>query len=337
MLEYSNCGRDPRTPFFEAAVGMNVKAYRSLLRRWLGITAGASYYHVDQPVGKRFDRSSVKGYYNDLTGKADWRGEADEAGMPVNVLTNGERVYFPITIAQMALGVHDRWLETGRADLRERFIALAGWLERNQDERGGWNNPWIHLRPSCVSGYSAMAQGQGISVLVRSHTLAAGDHPLDRARRAFGLLVRPVESGGCSYLEGGNLYLEEYPERPRSTVLNGWVFAAFGLHDLSLATRDAAVEDALTQTLATIAREIPAYDCGYWSLYDRRGAMASPFYHRLHVALLDALHAITGVAAFDEYSALWRGYEGRMLNRSRALIVKMRQKLKNPERVAIAR
>lgn len=301
------------------------------------MAAGASYYHLDQPIGRFFDRSSVRGYYNDLTGKADWRGETDGEGVPVNVLTDGARVYFPITIAQMALGLHDRWLETGRADARERFLSLAGWLERNQDERGGWNNPWARLRPSCVSGCSAMAQGQGISVLVRAHAIAGGDATLERARRAFEPLALPVGRGGCAYLDGANLYLEEYPERPRSTVLNGWIFAVFGLHDLSLATGDAAVGEALAKTLATLAREVPAYDCGYWSLYDRRGTMASPFYHRLHVALLGALHAITEVPAFAEFGKRWSGYQGKPFNRGRAIAAKMRQKLARPEGVSIAR
>jgi hypothetical protein len=316
---------------------MNVKAYRSLLRRWLGISLGSSYYHLAQPVGKLFDRFEVRGYYNDLTGKTDWRGETDETGIPVNVLTNGERVYFPTTIAQMALGAYDCWLETGRTEMRERFETLTGWLERFQDDRGGWNNPWSFLRPSCVSGYSAMTQGQAISVLVRAHLLTSDDSWLERARRAFMLLVRPVESGGCSSPDGEDLYLEEYPENPRSTVLNGWVFAVFGLHDLSLVTRDEAVKDAFVKTLVTLEKNIAAYDAGYWSFYDARGTMAGPFYHRLHIALLHALYAHTDIATFAEHSALWRGYQAKRLNKSRAIAVKMWQKLKNPESVMIAR
>ncbi len=316
---------------------MNMATYRSLLRRWLKISGGSSYYHLAQPVGKHFDRYEVKGYYSDLTGKTDWRGETDNAGIPVNVLTNGERVYFPISIAQMALGAYDRWLETGRAEMKEKFLALTEWLERNQDERGGWNNPWGFLRPSCVSGYSAMTQGEAISVLVRSYRLTANESLLDRARRAFALLVLPVADGGCSSKDGENLYLEEYPENPRSTVLNGWIFAVFGLHDLSLVTGDESVKRALAKTLATLEKSVAKYDSGYWSLYDLRGNLASPFYHRLHIALLDALFALTDIATFAEYSALWQGYQKKMLNRNRALLVKMSQKLKNPESVMIAR
>lgn len=185
---------------------MVIKTYISLLARWANIFLGRSYYHVSQPIGKHFNRNYVVGYYIDLTKKVDWKGETDEDGIPVDRLTNKKKVYFPITIAQMALGAYDLWLESGESEKKKKFLKLTTWLKQNQDEKGGWNNPWNYLKPSCVSNYSALAQGEAISVMARAYLLTDENSFLDCAQRAFHLLIKPVEEGGCSFYDDRSIY-----------------------------------------------------------------------------------------------------------------------------------
>lgn len=279
----------------------------------------------------------IGGYYNDLSKKADWEGKNDGNGIPVNLLSNGKTVYFPITIAQMALGSYDLWLQEGEPEKKNTFLKLALWLKENQDERGGWENPWSYLRDTCVSNYSSLAQGEAISVMVRAYMLTEDQSFVESCKRAYTLLTGPVEDGGCSYHSRDGIYFEEYPENPRSTVLNGWIFTIFGIYDLILATGDRDVEKVFENTTRTLQHSLQSYDTGYWSYYDRRGNISSPFYHNLHIALLDALYAITGIESFREYSARWNGYQNSSFNRIKAVSAKALQKLRNPAKVTIVK
>lgn len=56
------------------------------------------------------------------------------------------------------------------------------------------------------------------------------------------------------------------------------------------------------------------------------GRISSPFYHELHVALLDAMHRLTGKDVFDEYARRFQR-ANRGLNRCLYTLVKIRDKL----------
>ena len=43
-----------------------------------------------------------------------------------------------------------------------------------------------------------------------------------------------------------------------------------------------------------MATKINKYDCGYWSMYDLVGTIASPAYHDLDIALLSVLSDLSG-------------------------------------------
>ena len=76
-----------------------------------------------------------------------------------------------------------------------------------------------------------------------------------------------------------------------------------------------------------MAKHLEDFDNGYWSKYNCTSVVASPFYHRLHIALLKVLYEMTGEAAFGHYSKKWLGYHGKLLNKAKAFIVKAVQKL----------
>ncbi len=314
-----------------------IKTYISLLSRWLKIIFGDSYYHVQQPLGKFISTDSIGGYYNDFTAKSDWQGKTDESAIPINILSNEVELYFPITITQYALGTYDRWLADKDDSLRSRFINIAEWLVSNQDRLGGYENPWAYLRPSTVSEYSSMAQGQAISVLVRAYLLTERDEFLESAHDAYNLMMKTVDEGGCALYIDDKIFLEEYPENPRSTVLNGWIYSVFGLYDLVLVTKDQEIKTLTDKSIWTIEQTLSEYDTGYWTLYDLHGTLASPFYHSLHITLLDALYFLTQRKTFADYKSKWQGYESNAFNRNKALLLKALQRLKNPAKVSIVK
>ena len=80
-------------------------------RHWYRMLANTSYYHQPQGLGKAFLAGQLQGYFNDMTAKAAWTGKVDEEGIAYHILSNGQRCYFPISLAQKALGHWDLWLQ----------------------------------------------------------------------------------------------------------------------------------------------------------------------------------------------------------------------------------
>lgn len=313
---------------------MRFDRWPRLLLRWVKVLSGRSYYHQPQKVGKLFQAGEIAGYFNDLTAKTNWPGLTDENGIPVNLLADGSYVYFVTTVVQKALGHWDKYLLTQNASDREMFLMICRWLLAQQDERGGWPVLAV-LGQSRPSQYFAMTQGECISSFVRAWKLTGDRVFADGARKALNLLRTPLDEGGPAVFEGTNLFLEEIPSVPRSSILNGWIFALFGLYDYSLAFGDGTAQNLLKLSLATLKKHLQEYDTGYWSRYDRLGNLASPFYHDLHIHQLTALSMIDHDPIFDQFRAKFICYQQSLIKRSKALGLKALQKLRDPEVIII--
>jgi heparosan-N-sulfate-glucuronate 5-epimerase len=312
-----------------------------LARRALRLATHPSYFHQPPRVGSRFRPDRLEGYFGDYSAKTAWAGAVDGEGLPVNVLTTGARCVFPITRIQKGLGHWERFLE-GDAGHLDEVVRICDWLVRTQDDAGGWDT-WSPLGLEGVAPYSALTQGQAVSLLVRAALRKSEAAYLEAARRAAGLMLAPVSRGGTARIDSqGRAVLEEYPlADPRAapgTVLNGWISALYGLHDLGLARPDdAPVAEALAGSAAALVEALPRFDAGYWSLYDLAGNLASPYYHRRHLVQLEALertfpdHAAAIAAVRDR----WEAYDASRLRRARATARKAVQKLVAPPRVGV--
>jgi len=305
-----------------------VRLARLVVRQW----RRGDYYHLPQPKGAYMAKDAIKGYYNDLRLKAYWKGERDEEGIPISVTSQGRKPYFPVTITQFALGHYDLWLETGDQRHLEEFLKAADWLLSSQDEQGGWD-VFGQLSMDVISPYSAMAQGQAISVLLRAFLETKNEKYLTSTERALELMLLPVQKGGTARYVGKDLFLEEVVTRDPNTILNGWIFAIFGLWDYALFSRKGEAHEMLADTLATLERHLERYDRGWWSNYDWRGAIASPFYHRLHIALFQALVELTGREVFGAVAKRWEGYARSPVRKVRAIGLKVWQKLNSDSEV----
>lgn len=311
-----------------------IKSYLSYIKRGFKLIIGQDYYHQTQEMGKVFYPKELKGYFNDLTGKTNWIGEVDIDGISINILIDGRKIYFITTILQKALGHYDKWLLTKNEKDYSEFIKLSKWVVEKQDNEGGWEIGNF-LGKGNISKYSAMVQGEAISLLVRAWLSTNNGVFKSAAEKALYLLIKSVENGGVCYFQNDYIFFEEVPTFPRNTILNGWIFALIGLYDYYLAFNDLKVIDLLTQTLFTLKRHLPDYDTNYWSYYDIRKHLSSPFYHSLHIAQLKALNVIKPDIIFTYYIDKWSDYQKKFLNRWRALSIKIYQKLREPGEVII--
>jgi hypothetical protein len=310
--------------------------YLHMFARWGRMVWGSSYYHLPQGLGKLFVPNKVGGYFNDLTAKTKWEGPTDGKNIPMNRIEDGSLVYFATTIVQKGLGHWDKWLLSQDPKEKEDFLSVCDWLVKNQDEEGGWPI-WPRVGLSLPSPYSAMTQGEGISALVRAWSITQDEIFLISAQKALAPMLRLIEEGGVTRKVPEGIILEEVPSPHLSGILNGWIFALFGLYDFLIVEETSDVREVMEQTLKTLVAYLPRYNAGYWSFYDLQENLASPFYHRLHIAQIEALEL-----AFPEYSEVFSQYHqefGRQLlswtNRTRAVIVKAWQKLRNPPEVIL--
>lgn len=186
--------------------------YFSLIKRWTKIIFGQSYWHIPQEMGKQFVPGELQGYYNDLTGKAYWRSYTDNNGLPLNINMSGKLFYFPATLFQKALAHWDRLLNSNfnNEEDKKAFSNIANWALEHQDKNGGWPI-WLLAGIRCTSPYSAMTQGEGISVLVRAYKLFGKEKYFDAAHKALHPLLMTIEKGGtCRHVPEG-IILEELP------------------------------------------------------------------------------------------------------------------------------
>jgi hypothetical protein len=202
-------------------------------------------------------------------------------------------------------------------------------LEKNGFGMWVWNHhfDWEYRTRLKAPWYSALAQGQGISVLVRAHRLLGGTVYLDAAQRAFEPFLKTVDNGGVTYRDdSGHTWLEEYIISPPTHVLNGFIWASWGVYDYFLATGEPVARRLLDQTVETLADNLHLYDAGFWSLYEQSGTwlkmVASPFYHHLHIVQLEILYRLTGREIFRKYAMRWDGYRKSSLKRAAALLYK---------------
>jgi len=270
-------------------------------------------------------------YYLVYREKADYPGPFDPQGIPLlNYRGRLGLQYNPIAIAQYGLAQFNRCQQTGDAGVCKRTLGIADWLIEHLKRTPAGSELWTHdfewpyreiLRPPWGS---ALAQGQGLSVLVRAQLLANDPRYLQAAQRALKAFELSMKEGGVVVREpDGDLWLEEYLVTPPSHILNGSIGACWGLFDYWLATRDSAAKRLFDEAASTLARHLPRYDAGFWSLYELPSngtpMLASPFYHRLHIVQLKILARMTGQPLFDQYASRWADYEKNGWYRARAL------------------
>jgi hypothetical protein len=141
-----------------------------------------------------------------------------------------------------------------------------------------------------------------------------------------------VEDGGVTCTdENGDLWFEEYIVSPPTHILNGFIWAAWGVHDYFLATGDPTAQTLFQQASETLRKNLPRYDLGFWSLYEQSGTrlpmVASSFYHQLHIVQLRVMERLTGEVEFGRVADRWEDYSRSCAKRARALCYKSAFKL----------
>lgn len=247
----------------------------------------------------------------------------DDNGVPMFNFRWGTH-YYSITIAQYALQHHALYLVKDSQESYEIFISMADYFVKTQDQNGGWSVDFDHYfykgRTEEIKApwYSAMAQGQVLSTLVRAYSVTKDEKFLESAKRGLLLYSVPVELGGVlRKFENSYWFYEEYPTEPASFVLNGFMYSIFGLYDLYQISGDSTAKKLYKEGIKTLKRMISLYDLGNRTSYDlthftTNGVapnIARWGYHSTHVLELSAICCIEpNELLFKDVLERWIGY-----------------------------
>lgn len=167
--------------------------------------------------------------------------------------------------------------------------------------------------------YSAMAQGQAISTLVRAYLLTKEQVYLDSALKATAPFKLPSEKHGVKavFMNKYDWY-EEYPTTPSSFVLNGFIYALLGLYDLKETAGEKQGKEArllYERGIESLCAMLPLYDTGSGSIYDLRHVMLGTApnlarwdYHTTHINQLQLLAGMDGSPIFRDFVRRWKSY-----------------------------
>ncbi|KAJ1179225.1 hypothetical protein NDU88_004461 [Pleurodeles waltl] len=204
------------------------------------------------------------------------------------------------------------------------FFAASDWLVKNQDERGGWTIMVTRklgegFKPLDPGWYSAMAQGQAISTLVRAYLLTKDHVFLNSALKATAPFKLPSEQHGVKavFMNKYDWY-EEYPTAPSSFVLNGFIYSLIGLYDLKEIAGDKLGRDAkllYNKGMESLRAMLPLYDTGSGTIYDLRHFMLGTApnlarwdYHTTHINQLQLLSTVDDSPIFRDFVKRWKSY-----------------------------
>ena len=316
-------------------ISKRLQYYRRVFRAYLlPGNSQLSFWHDSAELNPNASTHSLGEYYMAFGEKAKYSGPCDAVGVPLlNYHGQIGMQYNPIAIAQWGLGNYNLLRRTESESNRRKLLVAADWLcaelQPNAHGLAVWthNFDWEYRETLKAPWYSGLAQGQGISLLVRAHAETGERKYIDGAARAFQSFLTNTDCGGVAFTDPkGNIWFEEYIISKPTHILNGFIWAMWGVYDYFLATGSRDAVNLFAAAVETLRRNLDRYDLGFWSLYEQSGTrlpmIASPFYHRLHITQLRMMHRITSESAFARYADRWEGYSRSASKRTRALCYK---------------
>jgi heparosan-N-sulfate-glucuronate 5-epimerase len=235
----------------------------------------------------------------------------DAEGIPYCI--NGkEKTYSIVAVIQYGLMCYDLFLQD--IDVlknRNSFQNCINWLEQNKNnfkDSVVWRSEardYYNLPEGWISG---MYQGQAISIYLRAYQLFGEASYLDTAEKIYNSFKYDYNEGGFKRIDNqGCIWFEEYPSSTPSYVLNGYIYAIFGIYDLYRVSKRDDVKELWESCVHTIEVNLPKYDVWYWSVYDQLKEQLVSFYYQknVHIPLMKIMYLLTEKEIFNKYAIKW--------------------------------
>lgn len=239
----------------------------------------------------------------------------DKFGIPVVHYKDIGQQYNPVTVAQLAIEHFYVYEKTKSPDAKANFLKLADWLVSHQEQglwlyniklEGSKDKQWI----------SGMAQGIGISVLIRANVISGDKKYINVAKEARKAFDKNVNNGGVANWQGSDLWFEEYSYSPQLHVLNGHIWALFGLYDYFKYSKDQETVNLFNKGVNTLTKNIYRFDTGLWIKYDLQTTnLVNNHYAKFQIQQLEILYELTGDKELRHMAERWNRYLNSPLHR----------------------
>lgn len=258
---------------------------------------------------------------------ANWNGGLwervtfDDEGVPKVQYSHGLE-YVPTTAFHWGLVCISKWIVSGNQSNFDDAVEIANWAVANQSDNGGWGWYFNHSFHGGVLGdmysgwYGAMTQGLGMSFMARMYAETSNESFKQSALDAMELFDVHVDQGGILRMYDGQPWYEEYPTPDAgSFVLNGYIYALIGLHDLYSSFNSTKALELYTNGTNSLYSMIGLFDLGCSSSYDlvhhsvpgTAPNIARDGYHSLHISLLSVMNVFEN-DGFQAVEDRWIGY-----------------------------
>lgn len=284
-----------------------------------------SFWHTPLSVNEldNEDISGVRRYPMNFIAKTAFKNHCDDDGViMLNYHGSIGLQYNPNAIAQQALGYFDKYLDDQKDE--DAFLTQANYfLNKGRDVRDGiilweYNFPFEMRNYLSSPWRSALAQGQALSVLIRAHQVTGNKIYAETAHKgykAFHSSAREHEAGVLDD-QDGFIWLEEYILNPPNHVLNGFIWALWGVRDYAVYFNDDHAHNLWEECLKTLEANLENYDLGFWTSYDwpqgydkKQPLMPSSiYYQKLHAVQMLAMYNLTDRKIFLKYHKKWQAY-----------------------------
>lgn len=243
-------------------------------------------------------------------------------GVPLRVLEDGAYDH-PVLQAQFLMKLINNYRLDPSHALMSRMDSVFERLMSQAVEAGDASYlpylfPW-HQGKLQGPWYSAMAQGQALGAVVRLYEVAPNPKYLsfaDSLFRSFLKLREGSEPWTVDIDSDGYLWFEEYPYEDHGMgVMNGHLFAVWGVYDYWRITDNNLALELASSALMTTKRYVHSYrNPGWCSHYDKTELLLIRNYHTTHINQLEMTYNLTGDAFFlnaaDTFEADFPGYQG---------------------------
>src|SRR5207247_187919 len=191
---------------------------------------------------------------------------------------------------------------------------IANWLVTNAKHHGDYailEYEFPFSYNMTAPWRSAMAQGFALNGLLDAYQVTQNYTYFDTAKLLLNSFYVDVKDGGVTekstdYGWWYELFADEGGQNPR--VLNGMMFTVLELHEYYTHTRDSRAKFLYDQVILYLKNNLATYDGNGYTYYDSLKTIATHFYHKIHVDLLDKLYNLTSDPLFKKYRDKWKLY-----------------------------
>lgn len=240
----------------------------------------------------------------------------DDNGI-VMLQTPDGNIYYPITIALIALSNYTKYVESSNIEYKNNFFIYSDWLINNFENNGDWGGWYIHHNLNHTSynlpdkWLSAMSQGMGLSVMGIAYKETKNDIYLEIGEKVINSYQVPFSDGGFTLeLNNKKAYLE-YPTKSTKVVLNGLIFSLAGLKHYNQLTKNKKSLELFNNGVEYLKENLASYDVFFNSLYSSSNnpqvnhtiaSATGAKYHHLHIAQLLWLYTVTKDIFFYDFA-----------------------------------